>query len=383
MSGGATVAQDSPVSVAVPERPDLGWIKGKIPIEEVARELGLEVTRHRARCWRPENHRNGDADPSLRFHCRKNRARCFVCDQTGGFSTVDLVMGVLGCDFPLAVGWICERFPVPSANRGSPIGPRSRWRPNYRVGTSGTELELLVLSGLWALLTATQQKIVPVLRAFRDEETGWAQISYRGLMRYAGVGSATSIARAIRGFECLHALRVERTQAVGVVRGCSRYRLTFDDADFLRGLNEVYRRHREAIERERAFRAEARVSKNRRARDYPTGSEPIQGPRLRVAASGQVGGVASLRLKPPLSCTGKGLSPLSGAQANKPLHSSVARGVKALPAGGYEPPDEAELVRRAQEQKRALEHYLAAQTWPSDPGNAGRSPKPHLAGGCK
>ena len=200
MSGGATVAQDSPVSVAVPERPDLGWIKKKIPIEEVARELGLEVTRHRARCWRPENHRNGDADRSLRFHCRKNRARCFVCDQIGGFSTIDLVMGVLGCDYPSAVMWICERFPVPSAKRGSPIGPRSRWRPNYRVGVSGSELEVLVRSGLWAQLTPSQQKVLPVLLAFRDEETRLIDISYRGLTRIshkecAGRGGETEIDR--------------------------------------------------------------------------------------------------------------------------------------------------------------------------------------------
>ncbi len=263
-------------SVGLPERPDFAFIKTKVPIEDVARELGLEVRHHRAPCWRAENHRNGDAHPSLSFHVRKNRARCWVCDQVGAMSTIDLVMGVLGCDFTSAVAWICERFAVPSAKRGSPIGPRSSWRPSYRVGTSGSELEILVRSGLWAQLTPTQQKILPVLLVCPDTQI--IEISYSDLMRYAGVGSRKSIARAVWGLHGLHALRVERGEAVGVVRSVNRYRLTLEDPGFLELLNRVHRRQREEIERERAFRREARLLKNRRAREFPTASEVSEGP---------------------------------------------------------------------------------------------------------
>jgi len=343
------------VSAAVPERADLGFIKTKVGIEDVAAELGIEVRRHRARCWWPERHRNGDADPSVRFHVKKNRVRCFGgCHSIGAISNIDLVMEVLGCDFPSAVYWICERFPVPSAKRGSPVGPRSRWPQNYRFGTSGSELELLARSGMWAQFTTTQKKILPVLLAFRDEETGLTEISYRGLMRYAGVGSPKSIARAVWGLHGLHALQAERGQRVGVVRGCSRYRLTLEDPEFLRLLNAVHLRQREEIERERAFRAEARLSRNRPCAKFPITREEVEEPRLQVAVSGRVGGVASLR-----PCTGKVLCSANEAPWNKPLHHSEARGLKTMPDGGYEPPSEAECLRRAQEQKAQLKAYLA------------------------
>jgi hypothetical protein len=253
----------------MPEQSDLGWIREKLPIEDVARELGLEVRRHRARCWRPENHRNGDAHPSLTFHARKNRARCWICDQAGAMSNIDMVMQVLPCDFAAAVCWICERFSVPSAKRGRPIGPRFRWHPRYRVGTSGSQFELLVRSGLWAELTSAERSLLEVLCSFKDEVTGATDISFIGLRQYSGVGSFQDIARAIEDLERKHALKVERRQGVGVLRACNRYRLTLDDPDFLRLLREVYRGQREEIERERAFRREARV---RRLREKKRGA---------------------------------------------------------------------------------------------------------------
>jgi hypothetical protein len=77
-------------------QPDISWIKKNVPVLEVANALGMLIRHHRAQCWRAENHSHGDADPSLHFYERGNRVRCFVCDQRGGHSNVDLVMGVLG-----------------------------------------------------------------------------------------------------------------------------------------------------------------------------------------------------------------------------------------------------------------------------------------------
>ncbi len=291
-------------SSSVQHRPDLAWIKQNIPIEDVARELGLDVVRHRARCWRADNHANGDANPSLYFHRRKNRVRCFVCDQLGGHSNIDLLMGVLACDFASAVAWICDHFLVPQAKRGSPIGPRSRWLPNWRVGTTGSEFELLVRSGFWSELTPTQRAILPVLAAFRDTETGLTTISYLGLMRYSGVRSSASIAKAISGFQRLHVLNVRPNHLVGVVRGCNSYQLTLEDPDLLRLMNERRRVHRDEIEREREFRKRARTSREKQLR--------LQGTTA----------------KPAGSCKGIHLSLSSEVRGNKTLHCTEVRGVE-------------------------------------------------------
>lgn len=308
-----------------PERPDVAWIRKRVSVFDVARELGLEVFgRTTARCWRTDNHRNGDANPSLRFHLRKNIARCFVCDQIGGFSNIDLVMGVLNCDFPSAVTWICERFPVPSARRGRPLAQRASWPQHYRVGVTASEFELLVRSGLWAQLSPTQRTILPVLFAFQDSDTGLTTISYRGLMRFAGVGSPKSIALAVWRLQSLHVLKVERTAGAGVVRGCSSYRLTLDDPELIRLLNHIHRRQQAEIERERAFRAQLRTSRRNGQRDP---RNPRSRMKIRAPAPGPILHVDFLcvenqlqRQSPNLSCTGELLCSPSEVQTNKSVH---------------------------------------------------------------
>jgi len=295
------------IQVLIPERPDVAWIKKYVPIVDVAREVRLQVFgRTKAGCWRIENHRNGDAHPSVRFLLRKNIARCFVCDQIGGFSNIDLVMGVLNCDFSSAVSWICERFLVPSARRGRPIGQRSSWSQYYRVGVSGSELELLVRSGLWGQLSPSQRAILPVLLAFRNPDTAVTTISYRGLMRFAGIGSPKSIAGAVWRLQALHVLKIERSSGAGVVRDCSSYRLTLDDPELIRLLNATYHRQRHEIECERAFRSEARNSREKAIREAVeldlrtnTKNNPEEQPQ---------------------SCTGELLCSLSEVRANKSLH---------------------------------------------------------------
>src|SRR5215470_7692979 len=126
-----SLAQDS-------SQPDAAWIRKYVPIFEVGRALGLHIRQRRAKCWRPENHRHGDANPSLYFYERKNRVRCFVCDMRGGHSNIDLVMGFLVISSGEAVRWIAERFWVPNIKPGRPIGRRSGDSvPPYRVGVGG------------------------------------------------------------------------------------------------------------------------------------------------------------------------------------------------------------------------------------------------------
>ena len=246
-------------SLNQPSRPDLSYIKSRIPIQEIACELGLSVRGYRASCWRLENHRNGDRDPSITFLKRKNIGKCWVCDQRT-WSTLDLVMLVFDCDLKSAVDWIVERFPVPMARPGKHLGQRQDWNQNYRVGSSYSRLEWLIRSGMWRELTPAQRSVLAVLDVFTDSETNEAMISYRGLMRYGGVGSSATIRRALRRFQQLGLLEISRGVFEGF-RSVSRYRLTFDSPKFRDVVTEIYRHHREAIELERAFWAQERKEK--------------------------------------------------------------------------------------------------------------------------
>src|SRR5260370_6461374 len=135
-------------------RPDISWIKKHVAMLDVGRALALRIGHRRAKCWRPEGHTHGDAEPSLHFYERRNRVRCFVCDMRGGHSSIDLVMGTLGIDFALAVRWIAERFTVPSVKVGRPVGSALVEPMPYRVGVHGSEWEVIVRSGACAAMTA-------------------------------------------------------------------------------------------------------------------------------------------------------------------------------------------------------------------------------------
>src|SRR5712691_4768961 len=97
--------------------PDFSYIRVRVPIRDVARELGLEVLGNMVRCWRPERHQHEDRTPSVGLHIRRNTARCFVCDPRS-LSTIDLVMSVQGASVKSAARWIAERFQVPGLPKG-------------------------------------------------------------------------------------------------------------------------------------------------------------------------------------------------------------------------------------------------------------------------
>ena len=70
-----------------------------LPIEQVAKRVGLHVVRHKSLCPFHDDHR-----PSLTFHARSNTFRCFSCGAQGG--PIDLVMRRLGMSFPEACRWL-------------------------------------------------------------------------------------------------------------------------------------------------------------------------------------------------------------------------------------------------------------------------------------
>ena len=77
-----------------------------LPIEKVAKEMGMKVERHKALCPFHDDHH-----ASLSFNTRKNNCRCYVCmgDSVG---TIDLVMKYLGKDFLSACRWLAEEHQV-------------------------------------------------------------------------------------------------------------------------------------------------------------------------------------------------------------------------------------------------------------------------------
>ena len=271
-------------STATPTRPDLDYIKTKIPIADIASELGLSVRGYRTNCWRLENHKNGDCNPAITFQKKTNRGRCWVCDERT-WSNLDLVMMVLGCDFRSAVEWVCKRFPVLAAKPGKHIAERRQWNPTYQVGYSRSQMEWLVRSCLWSELAASERSILVVLDTFTDTETGEATISYRGIMRFGGIRSHTTVRRALRRFQQLGLLEINRGVGSDGFRSVNSYRLTFDSPSFRRVVNETYKRQREEIELERAFWVEER---RRRKRDKASTLPVREVPFSTECSTGQI-----------------------------------------------------------------------------------------------
>ena len=74
----------------------------ELPIEKVAKEMGIKVERHKALCPFHDDHH-----ASLSFNTRKNSCRCYVC-MGNSVGTIDLVMRYLGKDFLSACRWLAE-----------------------------------------------------------------------------------------------------------------------------------------------------------------------------------------------------------------------------------------------------------------------------------
>jgi hypothetical protein len=250
-----STGQDRPnkLADAKPGIPDAKFIRDRIPIQDVARELGLEVNGRKAHCWRIEAHRNGDSNPSIWFS-RKNRGVCHVCDARG-WSNIDLVMMIQGLNIADAIHWIAGRFKVPNVRKGAHLVEQQRWTPRFRVGT-GDMMDDFVRSGLLATLTGAEVKVLEVLRTFAGNE-GRAVISYLGIMRYAGIASAATVRAALLHLQKLHLVEIVRT-VNGGFRACNAYQLTPDDPAFLAIARECHDQHQELIQVQRDERATAR-----------------------------------------------------------------------------------------------------------------------------
>jgi DNA primase len=92
---------------------DLERLKGMIPIEDLARELGLDVRGRQARCFNAGGHKNGDKNRSLGFDAKTNRFKCFACGKSG--SVIDLYSEVKGVSIKQAIDELAGR----SGDRGT------------------------------------------------------------------------------------------------------------------------------------------------------------------------------------------------------------------------------------------------------------------------
>ena len=78
----------------------------ELPIEKVAKEMGMKVEHHKALCPFHDDHH-----ASLTFSTKKNSCRCYVC-MSESVGTIDLVMRYLGKDFLSACRWLAEEHQV-------------------------------------------------------------------------------------------------------------------------------------------------------------------------------------------------------------------------------------------------------------------------------
>ena len=240
---------------------DLEHIRRNIDIEGIAILLGIEVNeRHFATCFRPENHRNGDSNPSLHFLPRKNCAFCFHCDARA-MSNIDFVMAVLGCSFAGAVRWFRENFHNLPTLRGRPAGI-VRERPIH-VGKGG-DLEHLIRSCVLPLLSEKAAILLFIIEQLRDEK-GAARVSYATFRRYTGIGSDTTVRQKLKELLDLHIIET-RKRRVGPLEPDNVYVLTPDHPDLVELMNRTYRSQREAIDQECEYYREAKRARRRKAK---------------------------------------------------------------------------------------------------------------------
>ena len=110
----------------IPE--DIVSLLEALPVEEVARRLGVAVRRHMAICFMHDDHH-----PSLAFNPSKNTFYCFAC-QKGG-DPIRLVQEHQGWAFPEACAWLANQFGIPLQEDDAAVPkptiplPRKKTRP--------------------------------------------------------------------------------------------------------------------------------------------------------------------------------------------------------------------------------------------------------------
>ena len=238
--------------------PDLRYIRTHISIRLVAIKLGLEVSGNSGRCWRGSQHQNGDRTPSLSF-TKRNKAKCHVCDSQA-MSVLDLIEGVRECDLRQAVEWVRDRFDVPVIEKARHVNRRGA--KYQRTRALGLPLEVIVGSGFWASLSKAAKSLLVVFLTFSDSEDEWVIISFRALVRFAGLSNA-SIVRAQSELRKLGLLELYKSTQAAPLRECNRYRLNCESPVFLEYIAKLNEKNRSEVELERAFQKRRRQERSK------------------------------------------------------------------------------------------------------------------------
>ncbi len=130
---------------------DLDRLKAAILIEDLARQLGLDVRGRQARCFNAGGHKNGDRNRSLGFDTKTNRFKCFACGKQG--SVIDLYAEVKGTDFKSAVDALADlagiarnpgsgNIPGPGAKNAHTVAIRATQKEPARLETTGKMTEI-------------------------------------------------------------------------------------------------------------------------------------------------------------------------------------------------------------------------------------------------
>lgn len=112
-----------------------------LDIEDVASDLGISVSRHKALCFMHDDHH-----PSLVFFPKTNRWKCYVCDKWG--NTIDLVMEYLNVRFVDACLWLADKNNIliegqHEKNSHTPAIVKRVERPKKQVPEHKLDIEVL------------------------------------------------------------------------------------------------------------------------------------------------------------------------------------------------------------------------------------------------
>jgi hypothetical protein len=243
---------------------NLGYLRKNIQIETVGRLLGFEINaQHFATCFRPDNHRNGDAHPSLHFLERSNRVLCFACDRRA-FSTIDFVIAVLESrgqphDLPAALRWFQKEFGDLPTLKGRPAGITAD-RP-FRVGTAG-ELEDFIRSGLFATLSPKAVRILFVITQLCDDKRR-ARLPYQTLMRFTGIRNRTSIKHALDELTAIHIIEIQKGRTVALEPE-NIYTFTPHNPALIQQMQDTAKQTRAAIAAETEYYREQKKARRRK-----------------------------------------------------------------------------------------------------------------------
>lgn len=213
----AKLAPALPATAAQSGLLDLGFIRTKISILEIADKLGLKRRGRSALCVF-----HLDRQPSMSFY--KNRFHCHsgTCGARGG--VLDLVVEVLGCDLRGALSWlVAQGYAIPMLEPEA----RRRWRGG-RAGVGSVSIDALVQSGLLGRLSKAEGLILCALCGLSDPTTQKLEISWTGLMRRSGIKWRGQISQALKVLRRLGLLHWERGKLPGGWRAPSTYSLTVD-----------------------------------------------------------------------------------------------------------------------------------------------------------